>query len=375
MGGPARPRLHWPAVAPAHSPFENFSGAEGFQSGGGPGNCYIAAKLNLAMILRNAPQMQRCPLILAILPCALAAMIAVTFNLLLIVWNPQKLKASVGDSLPCEVLLAGMSPTQRRAVWKLLDGVEVEKNKTESTPQPIQQNAEAPASPDGDVAIEPVQAAMDPVQAAIGGELPPLAFEGSDYVGGAKSELGCWNSDRYNFSFVHIPKNAGSAVVDNLRRILCVEKGGSAEGWKNCDTLRRGQCNQKRFTFTFTRNPWDRAVSMWSYGLKQQQLKFKDFEKRMDLSKRYCSFENFVGNLKKRRPVGGCGAHVDSRQAPAVLSKDNKGRVHFAGRLEYFDRDLRTVLLKIDPAEKLLKLFNDLGFTMHNDSGHLPYQR
>ena len=36
---------------------------------------------------------------------------------------------------------------------------------------------------------------------------------------------------------------------------------------------------------------------------------------------------------------------------------------------------LRTVLLKIDPAGKLLKLFNDLGFTMHNDSGHLPYQR
>ena len=63
---------------------------------------------------------------------------------------------------------------------------------------------------------------------------------------------------------------------------------------------------------------------MWSYGLKQQQLKFKDVEKRMDLSKRYCSFESFVGNLKKRRPVGGCGAHVDSRQAPAVLSKDNK---------------------------------------------------
>jgi len=139
--------------------------------------------------------------------------------------------------------------------------------------------------------------------------------------------------------------------------------------------MRKGKCpsDPSYFVFTFTRNPWDRAVSMWSYGLKRRQLEVKNLEERKQMADKYCSFDQFVEGLAKRSPKAGCGHHVQDMQYMSIYNRNGKPGVNFAGRLEFFGRDFKTILARIDPSGKMLDYFNTKGFTMHNDSGHKMY--
>ena len=152
--------------------------------------------------------------------------------------------------------------------------------------------------------------------------------------------MGC---DALKFAFVHIPKNAGSAVSRYLEELLCAHAGlESTCGLK----LARGACPQDPayYVFTFSRNPWARAVSMWSYGMKRLQLETQDVQERKAIARRYCTFEAFVHNLHAGRPQSGCGFHVADRQYPNIYARDGSPGVNFLGRTEHFDRDFRVIL-------------------------------
>ena len=41
---------------------------------------------------------------------------------------------------------------------------------------------------------------------------------------------------------------------------------------------------------------------------------------------------------------GACGHHVSYRQYGSIYTRAGKPAVHFAGRLEHFDRDFKTIL-------------------------------
>ena len=114
----------------------------------------------------------------------------------------------------------------------------------------------------------------------------------------------CFHSKKYMFTLVHVHKNGGSALADNLRRIICKHHNIDEKKMKH---LKYPTCAENLWTtgckhlgedmwfdFTFSRNPWDRYVSMWSYTLKRKQLQTKDLEKRKSLSDNYCKFEDFV---------------------------------------------------------------------------------
>ena len=192
---------------------------------------------------------------------------------------------------------------------------------------------------------------QEPTRKRVKGELPPLDFgaPGMDGVNGSKAGLPshifrCYNAEKIKLSLVHIPKNAGSALFGNVNELLCVSAGKEPGCGMKAE---RGPCptDPRYFIFTFTRNPWDRAVSMWSYGLKRLQMRTKDMEERKRLVHEYCTFEQCIDDLSKNSLKDGkCGYHMQNLQYPSIYSQNGKPGVHFAGRLEHFDRDFKTIL-------------------------------
>eukprot|EP00286_Rhodomonas_abbreviata_P024472 CAMPEP_0181292380 /NCGR_PEP_ID=MMETSP1101-20121128/2475_1 /TAXON_ID=46948 /ORGANISM="Rhodomonas abbreviata, Strain Caron Lab Isolate" /LENGTH=453 /DNA_ID=CAMNT_0023396845 /DNA_START=245 /DNA_END=1606 /DNA_ORIENTATION=+ len=271
----------------------------------------------------------------------------------------------------------------------------------ESATEPATLAQKAPVAADpGVVATVPPQQASEPAIHAVAGSavaasgvyetasgalqqvpaeemeiLPPFDFRKMGKQSKTKVQIdhtvGCYKSEKYRFVFVHIPKNAGSALVNNLKTLVCAAQG---EEGKDCaEGVKRGGCSidPSYFSFTFSRNPWDRAVSMWSYGLKKITLK-KSAAEGKKIAAKYCTFASFLKNLAAGKKPKDCGAHVDSKQWPS-MTQGGLGKVSFVGRLERFERDWTEILNRIDPTGHLLATFKKLGFTMHNDSGHKPY--
>ena len=181
-------------------------------------------------------------------------------------------------------------------------------------------------------------------------ELQPFDFGAPGFggVNGSKAGLPekafvCYTAENLRFSVLHIPKNAGSALRRFVDKILCASEGKEL-GCGVESTM--GPCPRDAsfFIFTFTRNPWARAVSMWSYGLKRLQLQTKDTWERIRIANKYCTFDQFIDNLAKNSTTDTCGFHVDVNQYDNIFMQDGRPGVHFAGRLEHFDRDFKTIL-------------------------------
>jgi hypothetical protein len=226
--------------------------------------------------------------------------------------------------------------------------------------------------------------------------MPPLDWGNMTHPGpdgkkeqGMKGVFGrLYYSDEYKFGYLHQFKNGGSAIIETLNRLLCDAKGMKLE--KACK-MKQGDGsnlpdNRDYFLFTFSRNPWDRAVSMWSYGLKKQQEKLKTQAQRDKVAEKYCTFKQMLGLARqylvtKTLPGGAkgysaaerkCGGHWGDVQWRKQW--DEKGiPLNFMGRLEHFERDWVHVLKSIDPSGGLYKLYVKNGFVMANDSGHKPY--
>lgn len=197
------------------------------------------------------------------------------------------------------------------------------------------------------------------------------------------------------FGYVHLFKNGGSAILSNLNALLCKRQGKDPECGKQ---MKHVECLEPfndcpdikdYFTFTFSRNPWDRAVSMWSYGLKKLQKAQSSDAARRKVESSYCSLQDMLNlaykyHLRssgrgKRRNQGavspansGCGGHWAERQWKPYWS-EHGSPINFIGRLEHFERDWATVLERIDASGALLRLYRAAGFEMANDSGHRPF--
>jgi hypothetical protein len=206
------------------------------------------------------------------------------------------------------------------------------------------------------------------------------AEQGEKPVSKSKKFFSCYWDDELKFTFIHVPKNAGSSVINYMAELKCTLKGGS-----DCTNVDLGTKNAKYrmasavvwgnmavnscpappsyFTFAFTRNPWDRALSMWTYGLKTRQLEAKlpppsqskdrswtrqDKEvlasARINVAKDYCTFDAFITMLEEKNIWKDCGKHWQDGQYALLYSKDNQSAAHFVGRVEFFDRDFTTVL-------------------------------
>lgn len=226
--------------------------------------------------------------------------------------------------------------------------------------------------------------------------LPPLDWGNITHPGpDGKKEQGMhgvlgilYYSDEFKFGYLHQYKNGGSAIIETLNRLLCDVKGMKLD--KACKMKSEYGSNlpdnRDYFLFTFSRNPWDRAVSMWSYGLKKQQEELKKEDQREKIAQKYCTFKEMLdlahkylvtkslpggakGYAKAEKKCGGHWGDVQWRK-----QWDEKGiPLNFMGRLEHFERDWKHVLKAIDPSGRLHELYDKEGFVMANDSGHKPY--
>ena len=150
--------------------------------------------------------------------------------------------------------------------------------------------------------------------------------------------------------FIHIPKTAGSSV----EKVVYESKGlighKTILQYKNADI---GKFNAY-FSFTFTRNPYDRLVSAYFYLIRGGRNKY-DKAWSDDNLKEYGSFENFVLALDTPAICEKIFKWMHFiPQYKFVCDVDNKILVDFVGKLESIDVDFVVVAKKLGVSSLLL---------------------
>ncbi|MEL7035840.1 MAG: sulfotransferase family 2 domain-containing protein [Cyanobacteria bacterium J06592_8] len=168
-------------------------------------------------------------------------------------------------------------------------------------------------------------------------------------------------SYRYKCIFVHIPKTGGTSIED-----LVWPKSEDRIESNLCRGFVKPYCNKYQtgglqhllgrqikqevgenifnsfFKFTIIRNPWEKAISQFSYMKKRQDL--RDW---IGMSEDDC-FKKYLSLIQKK-------AHVQwEPQYKFVFDEQGKQIVDFVGRLENFENDAYKILDKIGMRTKIL---------------------
>lgn len=170
-------------------------------------------------------------------------------------------------------------------------------------------------------------------------------------------------SEKHKCIFVHIQKTAGTSV----RRMIKGRKAGHSTAQEYIAKL--GYAKFKRyFSFTFVRNPWDRALSI--YFQKRQWYHHESYKAAkkvraatplLDVQRR--DFNDWlVGNEDGSVPI--VGGFVLFFRGQAHMLKHRGGIcVDFVGRFERLARDWDVVRRRIGVSKPLVR---DLGKTKHD---------
>ena len=164
--------------------------------------------------------------------------------------------------------------------------------------------------------------------------------------------------DQHQALFIHVPKSAGRSVVRGLFDVKSVEHA-PADWYQQLDPDRF----QRYFKFTFVRNPWDRAVSAYTYlanggsAASEEDIywsKFvNDFDSFDDFMCQWLSADNAMRNALFTPQV------VFLKNIFGQLSMD------FVGRFENLQADFNAIAQKLGVERELPHL---------NQSRSNPYQ-
>lgn len=170
--------------------------------------------------------------------------------------------------------------------------------------------------------------------------------------------------------FIHIPRNGGSTVEN----IIWGPNRGKKHLWMDFSSPFRnkyctgamhhlpakfvrkevgGEIFDKFFTFTITRNPFDRLVSQYSYMIHPAREGLRDFL-NMDID---ASFPEYLNLIQKKE-------HVHWKPQYKFIEK--AGKIDYIGRFEEFNKSVRYILDKLE-----IKLDKIPHF---NRSTHNPYR-
>ena len=165
------------------------------------------------------------------------------------------------------------------------------------------------------------------------------------YFGNGLEPLNVHSSDGHPFIFLHVPKTAGSSVVDAL---LHGESAGHLPAFQFLAYLGAKQYD-KAFKFAFVRHPLSRAISAFNY-LKSGGTTIQDMKFAHQNLVRFETFDAFV--------------KLGLAKEPTILNY-----VHFRPQA-YFLADLRTGHIAVDflgrfesLGEDYALLANQLGIT------------
>jgi len=178
------------------------------------------------------------------------------------------------------------------------------------------------------------------LQKAITKEYSPYVqeFEKIDYKFPFEQELKC--------IFIHIPKTAGCSITESLFN--------KPDGLGHIDIhfykkhLKNENYNNY-FKFAFVRNPWDRAVSIYSYLKKGGCGNEFDTDIMERYIKDYETFEEFVLSLKNPDTAQGLlaeSAHFRP-QYTFICEGEKKFMIDFVARFENIEQDFKYITAKL----------------------------
>ncbi len=146
--------------------------------------------------------------------------------------------------------------------------------------------------------------------------------------------------DRHEALFIHVPKSAGRSVVRGLFDVKSVEHAPAA-WYQQLDAQRF----DRYFKFTFVRNPWDRAVSAYTYLGKGGSAASAEDGQWADFVNSYDAFDDFILDWLSEE-----NALRNALFTPQVIFlKDIFGRIDmdFVGRFETLQADFDTVARRL----------------------------
>jgi len=189
-------------------------------------------------------------------------------------------------------------------------------------------------------------------------------------------------SEKFKFMFLAVPKT-GTTFVERILVDLC--KGLSDHTlttpsphlsnqvgkYKKHDELKKVSSLDfaNKFTFAFTRNPYDRVVSWYSY-LTQKRNDPTDRQEHINAYGEQFLSGDFTDFVKCAPPW------VTQSSLDWVVDEKNNRRVDFVGRYENFDNDLEYILKRIFRSELTFVDFMRLckiDEWVYNSSKHKKY--
>ncbi|MDZ7663578.1 sulfotransferase family 2 domain-containing protein [Thiohalophilus sp.] len=142
--------------------------------------------------------------------------------------------------------------------------------------------------------------------------------------------------DRHDAIFIHIPKAAGTSIIKSLAGRSLPRDHASWHHFLQVDKRRFYHYSK----FTFVRNPWDRAVSLYNYlsngGNQSSDLKFSQYFKEHRIT-----FEKFVMEYLNEYKIH---EHILLRpQYLFVCDDDLNLKVDYLGYFENIDHDFSNI--------------------------------
>jgi len=153
---------------------------------------------------------------------------------------------------------------------------------------------------------------------------------------------------KYKCVFVHIPKSAGTSIVDVLGGDTVSRSHLPAYIYKTADPERYDEY----FKFTFVRNPWDRVVSTYEYW--KQGLDQTDGYYQKILLDKYGTFEKFVLEFLDKDTI--CLHFMLRPQYLYLYDYREKLLVDFVGRFENINDDSNKIFKKLGINNTLKKI-------------------
>ncbi len=153
--------------------------------------------------------------------------------------------------------------------------------------------------------------------------------------------------------FIHINRNGGKSIESTIWNIKPVHGSADHKRIKQWQQNLDKNIFDNYFKFTFSRNPWDRTVSLYHY-YKQT---FESHKKYVT-SEAVESFENFVNNLNSKT-----GNILAPSQLSWLKDLNDKVRIDFVGRFENYEGDWNVVCKKL----KIVKKLPHLNKSKHKD--------
>lgn len=154
------------------------------------------------------------------------------------------------------------------------------------------------------------------------------------YFGNDFERLNVRSSDGRPFIFLHVPKTAGSSVVDAL---LNGESAGHVPAFQFLAYLGAKQYD-KAFKFSFVRHPLSRAISAFNY-LKSDGTTIEDMEFARQNLERFETFDAFVTLGLAKEPAISNYVHFKPQAYFLADPRTRRIAVDFLGRFENLGED------------------------------------